>query len=183
MAGRKALFLDRDGVINHDVGYPHRIEDIHFVDGIFGLARRFAHAGYAIVIATNQSGIGRGLYTEADFELLMSWMRDRFAEQGIVIAAVYYCPDHPTEGIGPYRHENPWRKPGSGMFTQAAADLDLDLAASFSIGDKPDDMTASLGAGIGHPILFSPDAPPAAGGASRVIRRLDDLVPPGPAGG
>jgi len=75
-----------------------------------------------------------------------------------VVSAVYHCPDHPTEGIGPYRRDNPWRKPGPGMFLQAAADLSLDLARSWTIGDKPSDMTAGRAAGIGTLVLLDPTA-------------------------
>jgi D-glycero-D-manno-heptose 1,7-bisphosphate phosphatase len=119
---RRALILDRDGVVNHDSGYLHRIEECRFVDGIFEMTAAFAARGFAIVIATNQSGIGRGLYSETDFNRLMDWMRGEFRRRGVELAGVYHCPDHPTEGVGHYRRENPWRKPGPGMLLQAAAD-------------------------------------------------------------
>jgi D-glycero-D-manno-heptose 1,7-bisphosphate phosphatase len=157
---RRALFLDRDGVINIDRGYVHLPEQCQFIDGIFDMARAFANAGYLIVIVTNQAGIGRGLYSEDDFQSFMAWMKARFREQGIEIAAVYHCPDHPTAGIGPYRRENPWRKPGPGMILQAAKDLDLDLAQSWSVGDKISDMEAAEAAGISTRVLFEPEAFP-----------------------
>jgi D-glycero-D-manno-heptose 1,7-bisphosphate phosphatase len=149
MAGQRALFLDRDGVINRDTGYLHRAEECVFVDGIFEVAAAFAARGFRLVVATNQSGIGRGYYGEAEFAALMDWMRREFARRGIEIAAVYHCPDHPTEGVGPYRRENPWRKPGPGMMLAAARDLGLDLAASWAIGDKPSDVEAARAAGVG----------------------------------
>ncbi len=149
VASRRGLLLDRDGVVNHDSGYLHRIADCRFVDGIFALTREFAARDFAIVIATNQSGIGRGFYGEAEFAALMGWMRGEFARNGVEIAAVYHCPDHPTEGIGPYRRANPWRKPGPGMFRQAAADLSLDLAKSWTIGDSASDIEAGRAAGVG----------------------------------
>ena len=97
MAGTgRGLILDRDGVINEDSGYLHSIEECRFVDGIFELTAAFAARGFAIVIASNQSGIGRGFYTEAYFERLMAWMTGEFARAGVTIAGVYYCPDHPT---------------------------------------------------------------------------------------
>jgi D-glycero-D-manno-heptose 1,7-bisphosphate phosphatase len=157
-AARRGLLLDRDGVINHDTGYLCRIADCRFVDGVFALTKAFAARGFAIVIATNQSGIGRGYYSEADFAALMLWMRGEFARHGVEIAAVYHCPDHPTEGVGPYRRDNPWRKPGAGMFLQAAADLSLDLARSWTIGDKPGDMAAGRAAGVGTLVLLDPGA-------------------------
>jgi len=160
-ASQRGLLLDRDGVINHDLGFVSRIADCRFIDGIFELAQAFAARGFIIAIVTNQSGIGRGYYSEADFAALMGWMRGEFARHGVDIAAVYHCPDHPTEGIGPYRRENPWRKPGAGMFLQAAADLSLDMARSWTIGDKPSDMAAGRTAGIGTLVLLDPAAPAA----------------------
>ncbi|HEX3501158.1 MAG TPA: HAD family hydrolase [Stellaceae bacterium] len=155
-AAQRGLLLDRDGVINHDTGYVGRIADCRFVDGIFTLTREFAARGFTIVIVTNQSGIGRGYYSEADFAELMGWMRGEFARQGVEIAAVYHCPDHPTEGLGAYRRDNPWRKPAPGMFLQAAADLSLDMAGSWTIGDKPSDIVAGRAAGIGTLVLLDP---------------------------
>jgi D-glycero-D-manno-heptose 1,7-bisphosphate phosphatase len=156
---RRGLILDRDGVVNHDTGYLHRIEECRFVDGIFAMAASFAARGFAIVIATNQSGIGRGLYGEADFAALMAWMRGEFARHGVDLAGIYHCPDHPTEGIGAYRRDNPWRKPGPGMLLQAARDLDLDLARSWTVGDKPGDVEAGRAAGVGTLIRYDPQAP------------------------
>src|SRR5258708_34663313 len=108
----RGLILDRDGVINEDSGYLHGIEECRFVDGIFDLTAAFAARGFAIVIASNQSGIGRGFYTEADFERLMAWMKGEFARRGVAIAGFYHFPDHPTEGLGPYRVVPPRRGPG-----------------------------------------------------------------------
>jgi D-glycero-D-manno-heptose 1,7-bisphosphate phosphatase len=153
-ARRPALILDRDGVINVETGYLHRIEDCVFVDGIFELATAFAERGFALVIATNQAGIGRGYYSEAQFAAFMDWMRGEFRTRGSEIAAIYHCPDHPTEGIGRYRRDNPWRKPGPGMILRAAQDLDLDLAASWLIGDKQTDIAAGRAASVGTLVLL-----------------------------
>jgi D-glycero-D-manno-heptose 1,7-bisphosphate phosphatase len=156
---RRALFLDRDGVVNIDIGYLHRIEECRFVAGIFELARAFAAQDFVLVIATNQAGIGRGYYGEAEFATLMAWMRGEFARHGAEIAAIYHCPDHPTEGIGRYRRDNPWRKPGPGMMLQAAADFALDLAGSWLIGDKESDVAAGRAAGVGTLVLLDSAAP------------------------
>lgn len=156
--GNPALILDRDGVINIDHGYVHRPDQCEFVEGIFDLARAFADRGFLIVIATNQAGIGRGFFSETDFQAFMAWMKDRFREQGVEIAAVYHCPDHPTEGIGAYRRENNWRKPGPGMFLEAAKDLDLDLARSWCVGDKMSDIQAARAAEVGTYVLFGGEA-------------------------
>jgi D-glycero-D-manno-heptose 1,7-bisphosphate phosphatase len=170
-AARRGLILDRDGVINEDTGYLHRIEECRFVDGIFATTAAFARRGFAIVIATNQSGIGRGFYGEADFAALMTWMRGEFAHHGVAIAGIYHCPDHPTAGRGPYRRDNPWRKPSPGMLLQAAADLSLDLARSWTIGDRPQDIDAARAAGVGTLIRYDTTA-------SAVERRDDVWIVP-----
>lgn len=154
VAGRRGLLLDRDGVINRDTGYVCRIADCHFIDGIFEVAQAFAARGFVIAIVTNQSGIGRGYYGEADFLELMGWMRGEFMRRGIEIAATYHCPDHPTQGIGRYRRDTSRRKPGAGMFIEAAAELSLDLAGSWTIGDKHSDVAAGRAAGVGTLVLL-----------------------------
>jgi D-glycero-D-manno-heptose 1,7-bisphosphate phosphatase len=160
MAGTgRGLILDRDGVVNDDGGFLHRIEECRFVDGIFELTRAFAAQGFAIVIASNQSGIGRGFYTEADFERLMAWMTAEFARRGVTIAGIYHCPDHPTKGVGRYRRANSWRKPGPGMLLQAARDLNLDLARSWTVGDQMRDIEAGRAAGAGTLVRYDPLAP------------------------
>ncbi len=174
---RRGLILDRDGVINHDTGYVHRIEECRFIDGIFAMTAAFTARGFAIVIATNQSGIGRGLYGEADFAALMNWMRGEFARRGVILAGIYHCPDHPTEGIGAYRRDNPRRKPGPGMLLQAAHDLDLDLARSWTIGNAPGDIAAGRAAGIGTLICYDPLAPkPARCEDFWIVPRLADAA-------
>jgi D-glycero-D-manno-heptose 1,7-bisphosphate phosphatase len=155
----RGLILDRDGVINEDTGYLHRAEDCRFVDGIFELTAAFAARGFAVAIASNQSGIGRGYYTEADFQGLMAWMTAEFARHGVAIAGVYHCPDHPTAGIGRYRRANPRRKPGPGMLLQAAGDLRLDLARSWTVGDQMSDIEAGRAAGVGTLVRYDPLAP------------------------
>jgi D-glycero-D-manno-heptose 1,7-bisphosphate phosphatase len=148
-AGRRALFLDRDGVINVDHGYVSRIEDVEFVDGIFELVAAARRCGFVIVVVTNQAGIGRGYYSESDFHCLMDWIRTQFERRGGAIDAVYFCPFHPVHGIGAYRRDSDCRKPAPGMFLSAARDLAVDLASSVMIGDKPSDAEAARTAGVG----------------------------------
>ena len=119
----RALFLDRDGVINHEVGYLHRPEDVRWVEGIVPLCRTAQSLGYKLVVVTNQAGIARGYYGEADFQLLMQWMLSRFAAEHAPITQVYYCPHHPSEGIAPYRMVCACRKPAAGMLLQAASEI------------------------------------------------------------
>jgi D-glycero-D-manno-heptose 1,7-bisphosphate phosphatase len=174
---RRALFLDRDGVVNEDTGYVHRTAQCRFVEGVFAMAAAFAARGFAVVIATNQSGIGRGYFSEADFQGFMAWMRGEFARRGVALAAVYHCPDHPTEGVGIYRRDNPWRKPGPGMLLQAAADLGLDLAASWCVGDKSSDVAAGRAAGVGTLVRYDPRAPAVAReGDCWVVPRLEAVA-------
>ncbi|NTU58006.1 MAG: HAD family hydrolase [Chlorobiaceae bacterium] len=155
---RPALFLDRDGVINIDHGYVYRKEEFEFVDGIFDLVSKAHNAGYLVIVVTNQAGIGRGYYTEADFHELMNWVCDEFKRHGGQIDAVYFCPDHPEHGIGAYRRESHYRKPGPGMLLQAASDFDIDMDRSIMIGDKPSDMVAARTAGVGRLLeLVRPD--------------------------
>lgn len=173
----KALFLDRDGVVNVDKDYVFRIEDFEFIDGIFDLCRSAVERGYLIVVITNQSGIGRGYYGEEDFHALTDWMKRRFEEQGAPIAAVYYCPDHPEHGQGRYRVDSFDRKPNPGMILRAVQDLDLDLSASIMVGDRASDMKAADTAGIGRKVLFSPagGGDIISSGADEIITRLDEV--------
>lgn len=148
MAGR-ALFLDRDGVINVDYGYVHRPENFEFVEGIFSLCRAAQALDYSIVVVTNQAGIGRGFYSEIQFFALMEWVEDQFIQRGVRLSAVYHCPHHPIHGIGPYKRESEDRKPRPGMLLRAASDLDLDMGNSVMIGDRPTDIEAAALAGVG----------------------------------
>jgi D-glycero-D-manno-heptose 1,7-bisphosphate phosphatase len=155
-AGRSpALFLDRDGVINVNHGYVHKIEDVDFVDGIFDLCRQAARLGYRLIVVTNQAGIGRGYYDEAAFISLTEWMAKQFRHQDAPLTAVYFCPHHHEHGIGKYRRHCFFRKPDPGMIRRAAEDHSLDLHRSVLIGDKLSDMTAAERAGVRHRILLS----------------------------
>lgn len=150
---RPALFLDRDGVVNHEIGFLYRPEDVRWVDGIFSLARTALGLGYRLVIVTNQSGIARGLYTSEQFEALMGWMRARFAAEGAALDGVYHCPYHP-EGLGEWRREHPDRKPSPGMLLRAANDLGLDLGRSILVGDRGSDVAAAHAAGLRQAFLL-----------------------------
>lgn len=152
---RRALFLDRDGVINVDTGYVHCRERFEFVEGIFDLVRHAVTSGFLVIVITNQAGIGRGYYTEREFHDLMAWVAEQFAMQGGRIDGVYFCPFHPEHGVGEYRKDSDLRKPAPGMLLAAAADFDIDLAHSVMIGDTEADMQAARRAGVGACLLVS----------------------------
>jgi D-glycero-D-manno-heptose 1,7-bisphosphate phosphatase len=149
----KALFLDRDGVINEDSHYLYRIEDVRWVSGIIPLCLTAQSLGYKLVVVTNQSGIGRGAYTDADFHKLMDWMRTELAAHSITLDAVYYCPYHPL-GIGDYAVDHEDRKPSPGMLLRAARDLNLDLPKSILVGDRCSDLGAANAAGLRQAFLL-----------------------------
>jgi len=153
----KALFLDRDGVINVEQGYVHRREAF---------------------VVTNHAGIARGYYSESEFLELTTWMLDAFAEEKVHITRVYYCPYHPLHGLGRYKYDSPDRKPQPGMLVRAHADFNLDLAASVLIGDNLSYIDAARAAGIGTTILLRPEAPTTLQGQpapSHFCPSLDDI--------
>jgi D-glycero-D-manno-heptose 1,7-bisphosphate phosphatase len=154
-ARSRGLFLDRDGVINVNHGYVHSVRNFEFIDGIFDIVRAAQANDFKIVVITNQSGIGRGLYSEEQFYQLTSWMCKEFLNAGAPIDKVYFSPFHPTEGLGRYRKDDFSRKPNPGMIFQAQQELCLDLDNSILIGDKSSDIQAGIEAGIGLNILFA----------------------------
>ena len=153
---RPALFLDRDGVINVETNYVSRIDDFIFMDGIFDLCRSAVAVGMAIVVVTNQAGIGRGYYTEAQFQTLSDWMCKRFFDEGAAIDGVYYCPYHAEHGIGKYKADSFDRKPNPGMILRARDELGLLLEDSILVGDSASDIAAARAANVGRAILMAP---------------------------
>lgn len=143
----KALFLDRDGVVNVDTGYAHRVEDFQLMPGIVDLCRRAVEKGYLVIVVTNQSGIGRGMFSEREFAVLTEHMKNLFLDGGATITDVFHCP-----GLD---EADPDRKPNPGMFLKAAAKHGLDMAACVSVGDRERDIQAALAAGVGRNFLFS----------------------------
>ncbi len=144
--GVKAIFLDRDGVINVEKDYAHKIEDFEFLPGVFEAVKSFNEKGYIAVVVTNQSGIGRGYYTDEDFQKLTEYMKKEFEKNGGKIAAVYHCPHGPQDGCD-------CRKPEPGMLLAAKDDFGIDMASSWMIGDKEGDIEAALAAGITNTVL------------------------------
>ena len=142
----KTIFLDRDGVINKEVTYLHKIEDFIFLEGVFEACLHFQKAGYEIILVTNQSGIGRRLYSKADYERITDWMLKQFNKNGINILDIFYCPHAPNANCN-------CRKPKPGMFLAARNKYNIDLEHSWMIGDKEDDIIAANDAGINKTIL------------------------------
>ncbi|CAH9059304.1 D-glycero-alpha-D-manno-heptose-1,7-bisphosphate 7-phosphatase [Pseudoalteromonas holothuriae] len=149
----KAIFLDRDGVINVDHAYVHKIEDFHFIDGVFEACQQFVAMGYIIVVVTNQSGIGRGYYNEQQFATLSDWMCNEFAKHQISISKVYYCPHHPDKAIAPFKLDCNCRKPNPGMLYEAIEEFNINVSSSVMVGDKLSDIKAARAAGIKTAIL------------------------------
>lgn len=143
-----AAILDRDGVINFDRGYVHLIEDFEFIPRVLEACRLFHEAGYRLVVITNQAGIARGYYDKSAFYRLTAWMQECFIQAGAPLSGVYFCPHHPEAGVELYRTECNCRKPAPGMILQAAAELNLNLATSFLVGDKWSDIEAAAAAGV-----------------------------------
>lgn len=155
----KALFLDRDGVINIEKDFIYKVEDFEFLDSVFETLRYFQDQGYLLFIITNQSGIGRGFFTESDFDILTDWMLQQFKAKGIHISKVYFSPYHPEFGIGEYKKDSFCRKPNPGMILQAQKEFDLDLAASILVGDRESDIETGINAGVGLNVLVKSGYP------------------------
>lgn len=143
---KKIIFLDRDGVINKEVGYLHKIKDFEFIDGVFDACLDFQLSNYKIIIITNQSGINRGYYSKNDFHTVNNWMLNQFKDKGINILNVFFCPHSPDENCN-------CRKPKPGMFLEACEKYDIDMKNSWMVGDKEVDIQAANLAGISNTIL------------------------------
>lgn len=167
---KKALFLDRDGVINKEKNYLYKIEDFEFIDGIFELCRYYLSKGYLIVIVTNQSGIARGYYSEEDFNILTSWMIEEFQKHDVKISKVYHCPHHPD-----ITGECGCRKPHPGMLFQAAEELKIDLKKSVLIGDHERDIQAANEAGVVTSYFFDERNKVKYSKATKIINSMKEI--------
>lgn len=148
-SGVPAVFLDRDGVLIEDTGYPHLEAHLRLMPGAAEAVRRLNQLGYLCVIVTNQSGVARGLFSEDQMKAFNALLLRRLADQGAVIDAVYACPFHSEGRVEAYIHpDHPDRKPNPGMILRAIADHHIDPAKSFLIGDQPSDLEAARRAGV-----------------------------------
>jgi D-glycero-D-manno-heptose 1,7-bisphosphate phosphatase len=149
----KAAFIDRDGVINEDRAYVHRTAEFEFIRGSIDALRLLRAAGFLLVVVTNQSGIARGLFTEADYHALDAYMRERLSLAGVSLDSVQYCPHLPDAPVAQYRLDCDCRKPRAGMIRAAAGQLHIDLGQSILIGDRKADVEAGRAAGVGRCFL------------------------------
>lgn len=154
MVVNKALFLDRDGVINIDYGHVFEKEKFNFVDGIFDLCKTAQKKGYLIIIVTNQAGIAKGFYSEEEFIELKRWVENEFKNEGIKITKTFYCPYHKEGKIEKYRQDSFDRKPNPGMLLKAMNEFNIDPKSSIMIGDKETDIEAGKRSGISKNYLF-----------------------------
>ena len=173
-----AIFLDRDGTLNVDSGYVHEIDDFQFIDGTIEALQQLKAMGYALVVVTNQSGIARGMFTEDTFMRLTEWMDWSLADRDVDFDGIYFCPHHPEAAVEEYRQVCDCRKPQPGMLLQAQQELNIDMAASYMVGDKPEDMQAAIAAGVGTKVLVRTGKPVTEQGeklADWVLNSLADL--------
>ena len=167
---KKALFLDRDGVINIEKNYLYKKEDFEFIEGIFELCSFYQKLGYLIFVVTNQSGIARGYYTQENFEFLSEWMIEEFLNEKILISKVYNCPHHPK-----ITGECSCRKPNPGMLLQANNEFNIDLVNSIMIGDKERDIQAALNAGLKTTYLYDVDRTINSSKATKIVSSLNQI--------
>ena len=167
MTLRPAAFLDRDGVLNDDLGYVVRRDDFHWLPGVMPALQRLQQAGYALVVVTNQSGVARGLYTLADVDALHAHMQQELQANGVTLTAVYACPHHPDGVVSTYRQDCDCRKPRPGMILQALRAHGLDPARSLLVGDKASDIEAGRAADVSRCIRV---------GAGQAARDLAEAV-------
>ncbi|MBM3919268.1 MAG: HAD family hydrolase [Sphingomonadales bacterium] len=150
----KALFLDRDGIINRDDGYVHRVQDLVWMPGIFELCRAARVAGYRLIVVTNQSGIGRGLFSESDYQRVQAFIHQHFLDENAPISHTYYCGDAPQLDAEGQTVDSLRRKPNPGMILEALSDYEIAPSASIMLGDSERDMAAARAAGIATRLLL-----------------------------
>ena len=171
-----AVFLDRDGTINEEVGYLDSLEKLRIFPAAFDAVRMINEAGMKVVVVTNQSGVARGFFDETFLKTVHEHMRKTFQGRGAFIDRFYYCPHHPTEGIGRYRVSCGCRKPEPGMLLQASEELDIDLSASYVVGDTARDMESAIRVGATGILVKTGYGRNVAPSEIRVAYRAEDIL-------
>jgi D-glycero-D-manno-heptose 1,7-bisphosphate phosphatase len=154
---RPAVFFDRDGVLNHEVGYLFESRKLVWIDGAREAVKAVNDLGYLAFVVTNQSGVARGFYDEDHVRALHAWMADEFARIGARIDAFEYCPFHPEGTVERYRQHSHRRKPAPGMITDLLERFPVDVERSFLVGDQPTDIAAARAAGLKGYLFSGPD--------------------------
>jgi D-glycero-D-manno-heptose 1,7-bisphosphate phosphatase len=149
---KRAIFLDRDGTLNEDVGYPNDFSQINIYPYSFEALRKINASGFLAVVITNQSGIGRGYLTENNLQGIHQKMMAAFDARGVHLDGLYFCPHYELSSDPRYRKNCACRKPEPGMAVRAAQDLGIDLHSSYVIGDKVEDILFGLKIGA-RPVL------------------------------
>lgn len=144
---KPAIFLDRDGTINIDYNYVHKIDDFHFIDGVIDAMLELKRMGFLLVITTNQSGIARNIFSQEQFDILTEWMDWSLMDRGVELDGVYYCPHDPLYT------QCQCRKPSPGMILTAQQDLNIDIANSYMVGDRVSDLLSGKAAGVKKTVL------------------------------
>jgi D-glycero-D-manno-heptose 1,7-bisphosphate phosphatase len=155
MSGRPGVFLDRDGTLMDELGYLGDPAGVRLYPGAARALRALNAAGLPLVLVTNQSGVARGMFSEADVDAVHARLAELLAAEGARLDLVLFCPHHPREGLAPYRRDCDCRKPAPGMYLAGARALGLDLAQSSAIGDSERDLEGARRAGIGHLVLVA----------------------------
>jgi D,D-heptose 1,7-bisphosphate phosphatase len=148
MKKNTAVFLDRDGTINEEVGYLDSLDKFKIIPSAYEAIRLINESGMKVVVISNQAGVARGFFTEDFVKITHEHLQTALRQQGATIDNFYYCPHHPMEGIGPYRQVCNCRKPAPGMLLRAAQDLNIDLTRSYLVGDRFNDMEAGKKIGV-----------------------------------
>jgi len=173
---RRAVFLDRDGVLVRDEGYVHRVEDLFLLPGAVDGLRRFQQAGYILVVVTNQSGIARGLFSEQDYERFTTALQRELAAVDVKLDAVLHCPHLPSAEVRAYALDCDCRKPRPGMLLRAIREFAVDPSLSLMVGDRESDVQAGRAAGVAHTFLISANGGAADAGADITFPNLDALA-------
>jgi D-glycero-D-manno-heptose 1,7-bisphosphate phosphatase len=175
---KRAVFLDRDGVVMEEVGHLHKREDVRLLAGAAQAIRALRDQGFAIIVVTNQSAVARGLCSEDELAAIHAELREQLHREGAQLDDLLYCPHHPEEGVGQYRVDCSCRKPAPGMLLAAQERHGLDLGASFLVGDKGSDIEAAHRAGVRAALVLTGHGASEAGQASGLAAPeavVDDL--------